>query len=219
MANLIIGGTSGLGLALARKFAEDGEKVVVTGRHDPKVKGIDYQEFDLTKPNLPARAKKLVAALPDINRLVYAAGYYQEGTVTDLSDEEIEQMIDVGGRGLIYVVKALLHKQNKLAELITITSTSHWTPRKLEPIYNFAKAGAGHLSNGLAEDDRIGKVLVAGPAGMDTPFWAKTDHDTSEMLEPDWVAKQVIEQNDGDFNYRFVKILRQPARVEHVETR
>lgn len=221
MSDLIIGGTSGLGLELAREFSSQSEnEVFITGRHDPNVDFATYREFDLSKANLAERIGAFVTELPPIKCLIYAAGYFQEGTVTDLSNEEIETMIDVGGRGLIYFTKSLLEKQNKLEEIITITSTSQWTPRKLEPIYNFAKAGAGHFSNGLAEDDRVGKVMVAGPAGMNTDFWEGVARDDlDQMLDPKWVAEQIMDNRQDDYEYKYIRILRGPARVEEMEKR
>jgi len=219
MRILIVGGSSGLGLEIAKLFAPKNE-VIVTGRKNPQVKFATFKKFDLSQPDLAAAVKSFVQKLPQINVLVYAAGYYQEGTLTDLTDKQIEEMLNVGGRGLIYFAKYLLDKQGKLDELITITSTSQWTPRKLEPIYNFIKAGGGHLSNGLAEDGRIKKVLVAGPAGMRTAFWdgIKRD-DLDEMLDPAWVAEQIAAAGPGEYRYKFIKIMRQPARVEEVEKR
>jgi short-subunit dehydrogenase len=219
MNTLIIGGSSGLGLELARDFLATGSSVTVTGRRELNETGVQYEHFDLAAPNLPERIGELTMKLPEVDTLVYAAGYYQEGRITDLSEQQIEEMIDVCGRGLVYFVRAILQKQGKLKELITITSTSQWTPRALEPVYNFAKAAAGHFSNAMAEDGRVGKVLVAGPAGMQTAFWDGLDKDTSSMLEPDWVAKEVMTLRDDDYTYRFAKIMRDPARVEIVETR
>lgn len=220
MTSLVIGGTSGLGLELAKDLQATGSEVYVTGRRELDEPSLHYEKFDLTAPDLPQRIGELVMRLPEINTLVYAAGYFQEGRVTDLSEQEIEQMIDVGGRGLVYFVKAVLDKQGSLDELITITSTSQWTPRKLEPIYNFAKAGAAHFSNAMAEDGRVSKVLVAGPAGMKTAFWEGIErNDLYKMLDPAWVADEIIKLRQDDYKYRFAKIMREPARVEIVETR
>jgi short-subunit dehydrogenase len=219
MNTLIIGGTSGLGLELAKDMQASGDEVYVTGRRELNEPLLHYEAFDLSAPELPQRLGDLVMKMPEINTLVYAAGYFQEGRVTDLTEKQIEEMIDVGGRGLIYAVQAVLAKQGKLDELVTITSTSQWTPRKLEPIYNFAKAGAAHFSNAMAEDGRVNKVLVAGPAGMDTAFWEGTDHDVSTMLDPTWVANEVMQLRDDEYRYRFARILREPARVEVIETR
>jgi short-subunit dehydrogenase len=220
MSDLIIGGTSGLGLELARKLVAGGSKVIITGRKNPNVDFTEFKKFNLTADNLSQRIQDLVSGLPEIERLVYAAGFYQEGTVTDLDEEQIETMIDVGGRGLIYFVRSLLEKQGGLKELVTITSTSQWTPRKLEPVYNFAKAGAGHFTNAMAEDGRIEKVMVAGPAGMKTEFWEGVERDDLDtMLDPEWVAQQIMDARQKDYRYKYIRILRQPARVEEVEER
>lgn len=219
-AVLIVGGTSGLGLLLAKELVKLDHHVIVTGRRQLKQTGIQYESFDLAAPDLASRTSELIAKLPKIKTFIYAAGYFQDGRITDLSEQEIEEMLDVGGRGLIYFVKAILDKQHSLDELITITSTSQWTPRQREPIYNFVKAGAAHLSNSLSQDGRIKKVLVAGPAGMRTGFWEGIRRDDlSQMLDPTWVATKILELRNESYNYRFAKIMRDPPRVEVEESR
>ncbi len=220
MNALVIGGTSGLGLNIARNLSILNNEVYVTGRQEFSEKGLQYERFDLSETNLPHRVGELVARLPEIGTMVYAAGFFQEGTVTDLSEQQIEDMIDVGGRGLIYFARAVLEKQGNLNELITITSTSQWTPRRLEPVYNFVKAGAALFSNALSEDERVQKVLVAGPAGMRTEFWDGVERDDLDtMLDPAWVSDEIMKLREDDYSYRFAKILRVPNRVEIVETR
>lgn len=221
MSALVIGGTSGLGLEIAHQLrGEHEEPVIVTGRHDPNVEGLEFRKFGLSALNLPQRIGELILSLPPIDTLVYAAGYYQEGRISDLDDEEIENMLNVGGRGLIYALNRTLKVQDELGELITVTSTSQWVPRKLEPIYNFVKAGEAHLSNAMAEDERVGKVLVVAPAGMRTNFWEGIDRDDlDEMLDPAWVAEKTIGLRKDDYRYRFAKIMRKPPSVNIVETR
>ena len=220
MTVLVVGGSSGLGLALAKELSDAGAEVIVTGRKDPKVKSARFHKFDLSAASLVVKIDKYVKTLPKINSLFYVAGFYQYGTVTDLSPKQIEDMLSVGGRGLIYFARALLAKQGGFDELVTITSTSQWMPRKFEPIYNFIKAGEGQFSNGLAEDGRIKKVLVVGPSGMRTEFWDGVDHDEwEEFLDKGWVAQQIMKARGGKYKYKFIKILRGPARVEIAESR
>lgn len=219
---LIVGGTSGLGLELAKIFHKSGSEVYVTGRHDPNEPTVRYLQLDLTTQDIALRIKEVVELLPKIDTFIYAAGYYQEGLLTDLSEAQIEEMFNVGGRGLVYFAKSILKKQKGLNELVTITSTSQWIPRKLEPVYSFVKAGSAHFSNSLAEDERIGKVLVAGPTGMKTVFWDGSGRDESElskMLSPEWVAGEIAKLLEDEYSYRFAKIMRGPKRVEIVETR
>lgn len=205
---------------MAKEFASAGDKVMITGRSDPKVKFAKFHKLDLAVQNLPKSIELFVNGLPEVNRLVYAAGFYQEGTITDLSDQQIEDMLNVGGNGLIYFAKHLLEKQGEVSELVVITSSSAWTPRKLEPIYNYIKAGAGHFANAMAQDGRFHKVLVDGQFGMQTGFWRDTKHpDWDKMLHPEWVAKQLMHQLEGDYQYKFIKVHRTPRHVEVVETR
>ena len=44
----------------------------------------------------------------------------------------------------------------------------------------------------LGLDMDIGKVCVFAPSGMKTPFWSE-EKNTSEYLDPDWVADKIIE--------------------------
>ncbi len=220
MHTLIIGGSRGMGWELALLYAADGDRVTVTGRKEPDEPNdkIIFCKLDLSSANYIRDIDELIKGLATVDRLVFAAGYYQEGTVTDLTEEQILEMVQVCGTGFIFTVRSILQKQNKLDECIVITSSSQWTPRKLEPIYNFAKAGAAHFAHGLSLDERVGKTMVAGPTGTKTAFWANdTTRDMSTYHEPSWVAKQIYDQSRDDYRYKFIKILRDPASVEVTE--
>lgn len=219
---LVIGGTSGLGLSLAKKLSQTYD-VYVTGRQDPKDTALHFRSLDLVASSESFTAiEHLIHDLPSIDLLVYAAGFFQEGTVTDLSVEQIDKMFAVGITGAIYATQQLLSKQNELAEFIAITSTSQWTPRLYEPVYTAVKAGLGAYANSLSLDSRVKKTLVAGPAGMATNFWKDADkdaHDLSKMLSPDWVADRIVEAREEEYSYKFIQVLREPARVNVQEVR
>lgn len=113
----------------------------------------------------------------------------------------------------------VLNHQKYLPGLIAVTSTSQWTPRLREPVYTAVKAGLGMFANSVSLDPAIGKTLVAAPAGMKTPFWKGTDKDTSDMLDPAWVADQILNLYNDDFKYKYARIMRGPSRVEIMEKR
>lgn len=222
MNALIIGGTSGLGLELARRWATAGDSVVITGRTAPAVpeERVSFQRLDLNAADMPQKMADLLNGLPQIDVLVYAAGFYQEGRITDLSTGDIEKMLNVGGRGMLFGLRALLQKQAELPEFISITSSSQYVPRQAEPVYNFVKAGAGHLAASMAEDGRIAKVLHVAPSGMQTAFWRdQPAKDISGYLDPKWVADEIDKLRKKDYRYKYVRIQRDPARVEEVETK
>ncbi len=215
---LIVGGSSGLGLEIGKLFMED-HFVIVSGRTDPKVQGLDFRYLELGGVSLETDLNILANDLPKIDLYVYAAGFFQEGTISGLTDDDINKMNRVGLLAPAMLLQRILRKQGNLPGFIVITSTSQWTPRQLEPMYTAVKAGLGMLAESVALDEKVGKVLVVGPAGMQTRFWDQDGRDTSDMLEPEWVAARVMELWQGDFGYRFVRILRNPARVEIVKTR
>src|SRR5215470_17672091 len=89
---VVVGGTSGLGLEIARHYAGQGRRVVVTGRdpdHAAKVAAeLDRSElgeptsgvgFDLTRPELIAGA---VEGIGPVDHLVLAAILRDENTAT-----------------------------------------------------------------------------------------------------------------------------------------
>jgi len=217
---LIIGGTSGLGLELAKLFHEQRCDVTVTGRSS---RGGKFRFWELPVGtqvlSLQARLDELIEGIPTVDILIYSAGYFQEGSMCELSDDDIGQMVNLGLMLPMLLLSHLLRKQGRLRGFVAVTSTSQWTPRELEPVYTAVKAGLGMLANSVSLDPMVDRVLVAAPSGMKTKFWEEDGRDTSMMLEPSWVASQIVDLLDGGFAFKFAKILRGPMRVEVVETR
>lgn len=217
---LIVGGTSGLGYELAKLYIKDKHKVIITGRKDPSDAQLEFRKLPLSKsPQLKQDIENFVGTLPHIDVLVYAAGFYQEGTLTELGTQDIKDMLDVGINAPIWFVRELLQQHGKLDTFVAITSTSQWTPRLKEPIYTATKAALGQFANSISLDPRVKKTLVAGPAGMNTEFWRMTEHDRLKFNNPAWVAGQIYEALTPEYSYAFIQVLRNPARTELVETR
>lgn len=217
---LIVGGTSGLGLELAKIYSSLGHTVMVTGRKDPKIKELKFIRLSITQnaSDLVDQIDNILKRIKKVNTLIYCAGFYQEGQIEKLTNEQILEMINVGLTTPAMLVRKLKNNPGKPLKIMIITSSSQYTPREKEPIYTSVKAGLGMFGASLSLDPTIGKVLVVAPSGMKTPFWDK-NKDILEYLDPKWVAEQVVELSSGPFKYRYAKILRKPPRVEIVETR
>ncbi len=216
---LIVGGTSGLGLEIAKLLSTD-YKVYVTGRKGILQDNINFKFLDLIDCDLPRQLDNLLVDIPEINLLIYAAGYFQDGKIDDLTDQSIIEMNYVGLIGAELLMGKVMKKQGSLDGFIAITSTSQVTPREREPIYTGVKSGLAMFARSISLDKRIGKTLVAAPAGMNTPFWSSVTRDTSTFLESTWVANEIITNyKDGDYRYSEVHFLRDPPRVELKEKR
>lgn len=217
---LIIGGTSGLGLELAKIYATLGHTVFITGRKNPNIHNLNFLKLsiDQNNKNLITQIDELIKNIDKINTLIYVAGYYQEGKIDQLNDKEILEMINIGLTAPAILIQRLKNNPGKPLKIMLVTSSSQYTPRELEPIYTAVKSGLGMLGASLSLDQSIGKVLVVAPSGMKTPFW-NDSHNTSGYLNPTWVAEQIVELSSGPFKYRYAKILRDPERVEIIETK
>lgn len=222
MNTLVIGGTSGLGLEIGTLLLDQDGAVYVTGRvNRVSATKLRFLQFTIGTDARILRTDldHLVASLPHIDLLVYAAGFYEQGRIDELSDEHILTMLNVGETAPMFLLQRLLKKQSGLGGFIAVTSTSQWTPREKEPLYTAVKAGLGKFAESLSLDPRVKKTLVAGPAGMDTGFWDGTSKDATGMLSPVWVARQTLELWSDSYTYRLARILRNPQRVQILETR
>jgi NAD(P)-dependent dehydrogenase (short-subunit alcohol dehydrogenase family) len=214
MRVLVVGGTSGLGLCLARRFAANNNKVTIAGRTCRTGEEFEFQPVDFNvMPYVPG-----VLAQHDADVVVWAAGFYQSGKLHELASEEIAASI------LINYLAPALHLQKRLLQgplqgLIAITSSSEWTPREKEPMYCSGKAALAMLARSVSLDPLVGRTLVAAPQGMATPFWHNQNRDLKGFLDPEWVADRIMAHFAETQKYRHIRILRDPARVEVDEDR
>lgn len=204
-----------MGLDLAKHYVSDGHTVCITGRHNPELAGSTYTRFDIDSDSgqLPCRIDEVLAEFPKVNTLIYSAGFSQRSSIEGLTDEDIAQMTNVGLLAPMLFVQRLKNNLDTPLKVMLVTSSSQYTARAMEPVYCATKAGLGLFGASLAQDKEIGKVLVVAPSGMKSAFWRGSDVDTTDMLDTQWVADQVVELSSGKFKYKYAKILRNPERV------
>lgn len=195
----------------------------VTGRQEPdiaKYPRIEYQQLAITDDaaELTLGIDRVLGRFVGVNTLVYSAGFLQRGHIHTLPDAALQTMTNVGLLAPMMLVQRLKQNLDTPLKIMLITSSSQYTPRELEPAYCAVKSGLGMLGASLVRDHDIGKVLVVAPSGINSKFWEGTSEDTSTMLDVEWVARQVVELSSGVFKYKYAKLLRNPARVDIVET-
>jgi len=150
---LIVGGTSGIGLGLARRFAAAGSTVVVGGRTPGRVDDLETVEIDVTDPASVLRARdEVLAAHPDLDLVVTMSGVMH---IEDLRDPahfaQSESSIAVNLLGTIRVIDAFTpHLVRRVAgTVITVTSGIAFLPFPLMPGYAASKAGVHAYTEAL----------------------------------------------------------------------
>lgn len=167
---LITGGGSGIGQALAHRWHDAGNTVIITGRRqqalDDAVKGRDRMTayvLDVTQDaSVNAFVRQVVADHPALNVLVNNAGVFSLDNVKthrDLADTE--QMIATNLLGPIRMTNALIDHlgMQRDAALINVSSGLAFVPYPASPTYSATKA-AMHSYTAAMRPLLKGKVEV-----------------------------------------------------------
>lgn len=148
---LVTGGGSGIGQALAHRWHDAGNHVIITGRRqgalDAAIAGrarMSAYVLDVTQDGaVDAFARQVVAAHPGLNVLVNNAGVFSPETVTaqrDLADTE--RMIATNILGPIRMANALIDhlRTQPDAAIINVSSGLAFVPYPASPTYSATKA-------------------------------------------------------------------------------
>lgn len=193
---LITGGTSGIGLGLARKFHEFGNQVIVAGRRTQLLDeiaaehpGIETIALDIADPQSIACAREAVAARhPQLNVLINNAGIQLPENLLDPSSLPVaEDTIATNLLGTIRMVYAflpLLVDQND-AVVMNVSSALAFVPFPITPTYNATKAALHSFSDSLrvqAADTGV-QVIELVPAGVRTTLMGQQNNEDAMPLE------------------------------------
>lgn len=184
---LITGATSGIGLACARKFAENGDKLILTGRNEQRLTEICQEltgkgskvltlVFDVRDRE---KVKQCLDALPaewqDIDVLVNNAGLAlglepeYEGCFDDW-----DTMIDTNIKGLLTLTRLIVPKmvQRNSGHVINVGSVAGDAAYAGGNVYCATKAAVKALSDGLRIDVAPTAVRVTNlkPGLVETNF-------------------------------------------------
>jgi short-subunit dehydrogenase involved in D-alanine esterification of teichoic acids len=192
---LITGGTSGIGLGLARTFHEQGNQVIVAGRRQELLDevaaehpGIDTIALDIADPESIARAREAVAARhPQLNVLINNAGIQLPENLLDLGSLQVaEDTIATNLLGTIRMVYAflpLLVDQNDAA-VINVSSALAFVPFPITPTYNATKAALHSFSESLRVQVAASGVQVIElvPPGVRTTLMGQQESEDAMPL-------------------------------------
>ena len=149
----IVGGTSGIGLGLARRFVAAGSTVVVGGRHTGTGTDLETVAIDVTDPDSVVRARdEVLANHPDLDVVVTMSGVMQQEDLRDPGHfAAAETTISVNLLGTIRVVDAFTPHliARGSGTIMTVTSGIAFLPFPLMPSYGASKAGVHAYTESL----------------------------------------------------------------------
>jgi len=188
---LITGGSSGIGLAVARKYAQEGANVAIWARgaeraldeaakirKEFKVKAIGIS-CDVTKMESIEKAmKESLSFFDGIDILINNAGTGSEETIMDASDEKWQYYWDLHVMAAIRISRLVVPSMKKRGGGVIIQTASICAKQPLwyEPIYNTTKAALVMFSKCLSNElisDGI-RVVTISPGLVLTADWWKS---------------------------------------------
>lgn len=167
---LVVGASSGIGLATARAFAAQGDTVHAAARRLVDEPGVTGHVVDVTDRESVAALASSVGAL---DALVVAAGAnIPRRRLRELTDESWDHLIGANLTGTWNVVHAFLAPLlESHGTIVLIGSVSGSWPDRSGPAYHAAKAGVLALARGIGfEADGALRVTAILPGVVDTPI-------------------------------------------------
>jgi NAD(P)-dependent dehydrogenase (short-subunit alcohol dehydrogenase family) len=225
---LITGGNSGIGLATARQFVNEGAYVFITGRRDPELAGA-VKEIGRNVTGVQGD----VSNLGDLDRLfaqikqekgrldiVFAnAGAAKYGPFGAITEELYDSIFNINVKGLLFTVQKALPLLSDGASVILNASIVGSKGFSANSVYSATKAAVRSFARTWTTDlkDRGIRVNVVSPGFTDTPGLSKllasgeTGQERLKMISnivplgrigtPDDIAKAVVFLASDDSSY------------------
>jgi NAD(P)-dependent dehydrogenase (short-subunit alcohol dehydrogenase family) len=212
-AALVTGGSSGIGLAIARALGEDGYRVTISARRPEK---LEQALASLTDAGIEAQAvpanmtdedeiKRVVAAHRDrfgrLDVLINNAGVGIGSAIADAETKKLDMQLDVNLRAVYLTLRECIpmlkeagneHRKALVVNTASIAGVRHqpWLAA-----YSATKAGVIGLTQAAhMELSRDGiQVTAFAPGFVDTPMtdWAEDQVSRDEMIRPEDIAEAV----------------------------
>jgi NAD(P)-dependent dehydrogenase (short-subunit alcohol dehydrogenase family) len=173
---IIVGGSTGIGLSVAKMAFEFGANVTLTSRNLAKANeiaksiGSSVKSAALNVDDEQA-VNSFFAPLTDIDHIYVAAGSTKLGNVTDGTLEENMQSFNTRLLGSLRIVRAVNSKINPSGSIILTGGVSTDRPISGAWVSGLGTASAEQLARVLVMEFPLIRFNAVAPGYTDTPMW------------------------------------------------
>jgi NAD(P)-dependent dehydrogenase (short-subunit alcohol dehydrogenase family) len=200
-AALVTGGSSGIGLAIARMLRDEGYELTLASRRPERVQAAAEELGAMAVAADVGNAedcRRLVAEHRErfgrIDMLVNSAGIGIGGRVEDLPEKHFDLQIAVNLRGLFLVTQAAIPLlRESRGWIVNLASIAGTLPTPGLATYGATKAAVISLTRSLNEEldaDGVRAVAIC-PGFVDTPMAQWSGLSGNEMIQPEDCAEVV----------------------------
>lgn len=198
---VITGGSSGIGLATAKKFVEEGAYVFITGRRQTE---LDKAKAEIGKNVTTVQGD--ISNLEDLDNL-YEVVKHEKGTLdiivanaafvevlptANVTPEHFDKTFDVNAKGTFFTIQKALPILNNDSSIVLVSSAVNQMGVPVYPVYAGTKAAMRSYVRTWAADfkERNIRANSVSPGPIETPIF-DTQFQTKE--ESDAIKKQFAE--------------------------
>jgi len=182
---VVTGGNSGIGLAAAKRFQEEGAKVAISGRSkktlDEAVKtignGVVAVQSDVAKlSDVDKLFSEVSRKLGKIDVLFVNAGIVKFLSLAQTSESAYDEQFDINIKGAYFTIQKALPFLNDGASIILNTSVADSTGTAGTSAYSATKAALRSLARTAAAElvERGIRVNAIAPGPIVTPIFGRT---------------------------------------------
>ncbi|MDA9723329.1 SDR family NAD(P)-dependent oxidoreductase [Candidatus Pelagibacter sp.] len=217
----ITGGGTGIGKAVAIKFANQGWKVAISGRRENILKEVEdinpnIKSFPLDvndKGKCFEIMKNIKEEFGDIDICFFSTGTWDPKKEREIDVEQIEKVFKVNFFGTLNCIKSVEdHFRNRKSGIITIVSSiAGYKGLPNSTGYGPSKAALNNLAESLYFDfGRYNvRVCLVSPGFIKTPMTDKNDFKMPFLKTPEYSADKIYNGliNSNKFEIHFPKSL------------
>ncbi len=181
---VITGGNSGIGLATAKRFVEEGAHVVITGRREKELKeaaaligrNVTTVTGDITRLEDLDRLYAVVKEKHGhIDALFANAGWGEVAPITAATEAHFDKTFDLNAKGTFFTVQKAIPLFKDGGSIILNTSVSNVMGLPMFAVYAASKAAVRSFVRGWAAElkDRNIRVNAVSPGPIETPALEK----------------------------------------------
>ena len=209
---VITGASDGIGRHVALKLAKEGVLLALIARNEERLKQVKEECIKLGSPKVEhfvcdvsnrnyvkETVNKVISSFNSVDILLNIAGVWQKlNLLEDISDEEIENVLDINLKGLIMMTKELMPFLKKETEsiILNVSSRSGVVANAQQAVYSASKWGVTGFTEVLRVDLKGSNIRVAGlyQGKTQTDIFSKTGDsvDTTKGSKPEDLADVIV---------------------------
>jgi ribitol 2-dehydrogenase len=190
---IVTGASSGIGRAVAKRFATEGVKLALVARSAEKLKALAGEAdpdclvlpLDLTKPaDVATMVKATTDRFGPIDILFANAGSYVAGKVAEGDPEEWDRVVDINVKSVFRAVRAVLPNMiaRRSGDVVVTSSISGHQAIHWEPVYSATKHAVQAFVHGVRRQIAKHNVRIGSlaPGMVLNELWGLTDPEEVE---------------------------------------